>query len=164
MWTCIGCGRSRIRDCDPTLALLRGPAAINAAHQSTINCDRTGTVLQAPAQNTELVHGPWCGGGNIRSMATERGDEKAPTRRFQQQRSSKGRENGWKKSLEGLQGCPAEFILGICPRTRNTHSTGRPDRLLQASEDDEFVRESRPQFGVYQRRGRHTPMKRQPTP
>ena len=48
-----------------------------------------------------------------------------------------------------MQGCRAELLLGLRPQTRNTHSRRRPDRLLQASKDDESGREARPQLGVY---------------
>ena len=43
-------------------------------------------------------------------MATERGDEEAPTRKIPQRQSSKDREDGWKK---GAQGCRAELRLGL---------------------------------------------------
>ena len=90
-------------------------------------------------------------------MATERGGEEEPTRRTPQQQPPKGREHDWKKSSEGLQGCRAELLLELRPQTSNTRSRRRPDRLLQASKDDEFEREARPQFGVRQRRERCTP-------
>ena len=65
---------------------------------------------------------------------TERGGEETPTHRTPQQQPSKGRENGWKKTSEGAQGCRAEFFLGLRPQTRNTQSRRRPGRLLQALE------------------------------
>ena len=34
MRTCVGCGLSRTRDCDPVLVPLRGPADVNAADES----------------------------------------------------------------------------------------------------------------------------------
>ena len=83
------------------------------------------------------------------SIATARGDENVPTSRTQQQQPSKGRGDGWNGFLEGSQGCRAEYILGLCPQNRNTHLTGRLDRLLQASKDAEFVREARPQLAAY---------------
>ena len=58
-------------------------------------------------------------------MATERGGEEAPTRRTPQQQPSKGRENGWKKTSEGAQGCRAELLLGLSPQTRNTRNRER---------------------------------------
>ena len=89
-------------------------------------------------------------------MATERGGEEAPTRTTRQQ-PYEGREDGWKKSSEGAQGCGAELLLGLRPQTRNTRSRRRPGRLLQASKDDESGEEARPQLDVRQRRGRRTP-------
>ena len=49
----------------------------------------------------------------------------------------KGRQDDWKKSSEGAQGCRAELLLGFRPQTQNTHSRRRPGRLLQAPYDDE---------------------------
>ena len=89
-------------------------------------------------------------------MVTERGGEEALTRRTQQQQSLKGREDGWNKFSEGLQGYRAKLPLGLRPQTRNTHSRRRTDRLLQASKGDESGREARPQLGVRQRRGQRT--------
>ena len=64
-------------------------------------------------------------------MATERGGEEAPTRRTPQQQPSKGRENGWGKPSESVQGCRAELLLGLRPQNRNTQSRRRPGRRLQ---------------------------------
>ena len=36
MRTCVGCGLSRTRDCDPVLVPLRGPGDINAADESAV--------------------------------------------------------------------------------------------------------------------------------
>ena len=58
-------------------------------------------------------------------MATERGGEEVHTRRTPQQQPSKGREDGWKKSLEGSQGCRAKLLLGLRPQTRKTRSRRR---------------------------------------
>ena len=44
----------------------------------------------------------------------------------------KAREDGWKQSSEGAQGCRAELLLGLRPQTRNTLSRRQPGRLLQA--------------------------------
>ena len=65
-------------------------------------------------------------------MATGRGSEEAPTCRTSPKQPSKGREDGWKKTSEGAQGCRAELLLGLCSQTRNMHSRRRPGRLLQA--------------------------------
>ena len=86
-----------------------------------------------------------------------------PTSRTQQQQPSKGRGDGWNGLSEGSQGCRADFFPGLCPQNRNTYLTGRPDRLLQASKGPEFVRETRTQLGVHQRRGRQNPNERYTT-
>ena len=61
-------------------------------------------------------------------MVTERGDEKAPTRRTPQQQPSKGRENGRKKTSEGAQGCRGElfwdFVRKLETRNREGDQAG----------------------------------------
>ena len=103
------------------------------------------------------MRGARCRDWDERNMVTERGGKEASMRRSPRQQPSKGREDSWKKPSEGAQGCRAELLLGLRPRTRNTHSRRRPGRLLQTSYDDEPGREARQQLGVRQRRERRTP-------
>ena len=67
----------------------------------------------------------WCAWpGDERSTATERGSEEALTLRTSQQQPSKGREDGWKHSSEGAQGCRAEHLLRLRPQTRTRTREG----------------------------------------
>ena len=91
----------------------------------------------------------WCAGPDVEAEMNAAWQQKEETkrrlaRRTLEQQSSKGREDSWKTSSEGSQGCRAKHLLGFRQQTRNTRSIRRPDWLLQASKDDEFGMEVRP--------------------
>ena len=105
------------------------PPIPNGTCISDIATDMADVMLPTAAELVPRSKRPraaqvWCAGPGVevemnvffkRSMATERGGEKAPTRRTPQQQPSKGREDGWKKSSEGAQGCRAELLLVLRP-------------------------------------------------
>ena len=72
----------------------------------------TAAELAPRSKRMHGTQGKWANPGAEalyeRSMVMERGGEEAPTRRNPQQQPSRGREDGWEKSSEGLQGCRAE--------------------------------------------------------
>ena len=98
----------------------------------------------------------WCAGPGVEaevkedSMAIERSGKEAVTRRTPPRQPLKGREDGWKKSSEGSQGC---LVRKLETRAREGDLAGFYKHLR----DDESGREARPQLGVRQTRGRRTP-------
>ena len=120
------------------------PPIPDGTYISDIATDRADVMLSTAAELGPRSKRPrgaqgWCAEPGVEAEMNAAWQERQEARRHLRAephnsnlRKAVKSKDGWRKPLEGAQGCRAELLLGLRPQTRNTHSRRRPGRLLQA--------------------------------